>query len=122
MDITYRTPYVNQLNRGRVIFSLLNYSLQFIFLAAIIIWLPVLLKEKRIIAHIVILVLPAFLSLPGAVEVRFFLPVYFIMYLTVTYLVLPRFRFDWLKQRLLSVIFTLRVSLFYDVGVCIHEY
>jgi hypothetical protein len=100
MDITYRTPYVDQLNRGRVIFSLLNYSLQFIFLAAIITRLPVLLKEKRIIAHIVILVLPAFLSLPGAVEVRFFLPVYFIMYLAVTYLVLPRFRFEWLEQRL----------------------
>lgn len=99
MDITYHTPYVEQLNNGRIIFSLLNYSLQFIFLVAFIAWMPVLLKEKRAIAHIMILFLPAFLSLPGAVEVRFFLPVYLLIYLVTAYLIIPRFRFEWIRQK-----------------------
>lgn len=97
LDITYSSAYVENVYKSRIIFSLLNYSLWFLFSSIIIKKLKNFTenKIKSFMEHkanslmgaliYLILVSPAIISIVGAVEIRFFLPFYIICYATICY-------------------------------------
>ena len=85
LDVTYSTPYVKNVLKRNVAFSFVNY---FLIFAAI-----VFLAETRsgwrahrvTFGYCLVFVSPAILSLPGAVETRFFLPVHLLVYTVVSF-------------------------------------
>ncbi|HHX60633.1 MAG TPA: hypothetical protein GX707_07960 [Epulopiscium sp.] len=90
LDVTYSTPYIMEFFGDRVLFSLLNYTLWFLLIALIIrsdikkkIWDTVLYNPERLYA--VSILLTCVISIPGAVEVRFFLPMYIACYGVICY-------------------------------------
>jgi len=92
LDLIYDMPYVTNVFRQNFFLRFTNYTLQFITLALLFENLPQLLKKREIIANCTILFLPALLSVPGAIEPRFFLPCQLAMYAVVSFIFLPDLR------------------------------
>ncbi len=83
-DIVYSTPYVKEVQNPRVIFSLANYLLIFIAGAILIQRRSACRANGAMLGLIFVFISPALLSIPGAIEPRFFLPIYLLVYATVS--------------------------------------
>lgn len=79
-DITYPTTYVPDIYADTIIYRLVNYSLW--FLALSLLWKRGvnIRRDKQSIIICLIIILPALLSIPSRIEVRYFLPVYILVY------------------------------------------
>lgn len=85
LDITYHTPYVGKIYENRIMFSMINYSIWFVAIAMLIKMKKKVIENKKFIINGILLILPSLLSLPGAIEIRFFLPFYLIAYSIICY-------------------------------------
>lgn len=80
LDILSPTLYFQDLNANQIVYRFVNYTLW--FLVIMLIW-----KRGISIKHdnekmffCFILILPALLAIPGHIEIRYFLPIYILMY------------------------------------------
>jgi hypothetical protein len=87
LDHVYSDIFIKDINQNRIFFSFLNYSIIFIALSSIVYQNK---RNRKIIwkfpevALFLIFLSTVVLSIPTAVETRFFLPVYIIMYIFVS--------------------------------------
>lgn len=84
LDIKYRTPYLYSL-KTNTFFSLLNYSIIFLFIFYIVRFAKSIRFSIERLLLLCIILSPVILAIPGAVEVRFFLPLYLLIYCTVCF-------------------------------------
>ena len=82
LDIVYPTPYVKNLFKRSFLFSYINYSLWF-FLIVFFIETKFFTRHKEKALLIFLIIPPSLLAIPGAVETRFFLPLFLVLYVTV---------------------------------------
>jgi hypothetical protein len=85
LDVWYPTPYVRHLSDRSPLLSLLQYALLFVAIA-----LLAVREARRMLGQIdwgaiAILLSPCVISITGAVEPRFFLPAYALVYLLVCF-------------------------------------
>lgn len=130
LDIVYPTTYVRDIYANTIIYRLVNYTLW--FLAISLLWRRgIRIKqdgETLIVCFIVIL--PALLSIPSRIEVRYFLPVYILMYGCISFWLFSK-REHW-KQFLtwrsaiayicfLAACFTFSSYLFSEIGILLQN-
>ena len=97
LDITWPTPYVTDVYKNRTFFSLANYSIIFVSLILLYKSLRKIISDVDILFVLATLLSTVALSIPGAVEIRFFLPLYIMMYMIVFYTDFVRYiRFNYL--------------------------
>jgi len=86
IDIKYRDPYSKNL-KTNIVFSICNYIM--LFIAAYQLFFYLFSKKIKfrydLWLLILIFILPAILTVPSAVEVRYFLPIYLVIYMVVVY-------------------------------------
>jgi hypothetical protein len=82
LDVFYSTPYVRNIFAEHVFFSLLNYTIWFVFFRHLL-GFPFLEVRPLPLLGAAVLLLPVALAVPTVVEVRFFLPVYLLAYAVV---------------------------------------
>ena len=93
LDIRYDTVYISDIYIKKLLFRLTNYTIWFL----VLVYLTRKAWERKIswsnsrFLLPVIFALPALLSVPTAVEVRYMLPLYFMAYALVAFWVLPQF-------------------------------
>ncbi|MDB5053208.1 MAG: hypothetical protein JWM44_1258 [Bacilli bacterium] len=97
MDLMYHSGYLDEVYNNRILFSLFNYTMWFISFISIfrILRTGTFLKEKYFeLSIITIVILPTILSIPSAIETRFFLPFYILNYIVISFYMLNR-RLKW---------------------------
>ena len=93
LDVVYNTVYVPNVYAGSILFRFINYTIWFV----VLIYLGYNVSKRKIkylnsrLVLVLILVLPALLTIPTVVEVRFFLPLHLLAYALVAFGVLPDF-------------------------------
>jgi|GEM_PF-6994343 len=89
LDVVYNTPYIFDLYQNAIYIRLANYSIWFM----VILYLIKHLKTVSWLDHrfflVLIFTLPSILSIPTAVETRFFVSFYFIAYSIIAFEVAP---------------------------------
>lgn len=103
LDIVYNTPYVYNLE-NTVYIRLLNYSLWFLAVLYISKCVKISAVITRQFLLLLIFVLPSILSVPTAVEVRFMLPFYFILYSMISFFILPTFFLLFGKEKKINIL------------------
>jgi hypothetical protein len=91
LDIVYPYGYVPDFHsRDRIIYRFVNYTLW--FLAISLLWRRGinLRREKDALIGCFILMLPAVIAIPSLVEIRFFLPIYILLYACVSFMLLSK--------------------------------
>jgi hypothetical protein len=85
LDLWYPTPYIRDLDDRRVALSVFQYTLLFLTIARLL--LPEARRRLGRIrwAGVVVLLSPCLAAIPGAVEPRFFLPLYALAYMLVCF-------------------------------------
>ena len=106
LDIVYPTGYVPNIFGNQIIYRFVNYTLW--FLAIVMVWrrgISIKKDAEKLVIPLIV-ALTALLSIPGMMEVRFFLPIYVLMYGCISFWFLSK-RIYW-KQ-----LFTLRSAISY---------
>ncbi|MFF2912154.1 hypothetical protein [Paenibacillus sp. NPDC057934] len=91
LDLMHHSVYLTDVYKNRILFSFLNYTSWFVSLVAMIriFCNRALLKRKHFeLVLIVMTILPSVLSIPGAIESRFFLPIFLLNYVILSYYLL----------------------------------
>lgn len=91
LDVTYPSAYTSDILQNAIGIRWLNYSVLF---------LALLYLARQRLANIAVykavapflLILPSIVSVPTAIEVRFMLPVFFVVYGIIAYFAIPAFR------------------------------
>lgn len=77
-DHYFPTIYIENIFKNRILFSSLNYTIWYLFFINIKSKLLIIKKENYI--YIISFLIPVFISIPTALEIRFVLPLYLIGY------------------------------------------
>jgi hypothetical protein len=85
MDIIYPTPYTLDVYHRSFVLSLLNYSVIFLFIVILFRTYPCTSLSKSQWLIISMVIVPSLFTIPTAMEVRFFLPVYLLIYSVVLF-------------------------------------
>lgn len=110
LDIKDNTVYLSEVNRRNYFFSLLNYSVFFVFLISTFIYRKYLFNSKKKIFFPIILIIPAVFSIPTAIETRFMLPIFLFAYIVVSFLVEYKVVFNSLSRLKKSCILILYMA------------
>jgi hypothetical protein len=86
LDIIYPTPYILDIYHHSFLLPLLNYSIIFLFIVILFRTYPYTNLSKPQWLIISIVIAPCLFTIPTAIEVRFFLPVYLLIYSVVLFL------------------------------------
>jgi hypothetical protein len=91
LDVTYHSAYTSNILQRAIGKRFLNYSIFFLVLLYLVYLLRLhgATKLVYVAAGLFVFILPALLSVPTAIEVRFMLPVFFVSYGIVTYFAIP---------------------------------
>lgn len=116
LDVRYDTPYVTNIFSSAYLRQLVNYSIWFLVLSFMIMKLGSAKKSLPKITLLIILCLPALLSIPSAVEVRFMFPLHVLCYVVVAFFVLPAL-LQLKTQRIKQVV--LRFSPYYLIFIVV---
>jgi hypothetical protein len=85
LDHTFPEIYIEDIYRNRVLFSILNYT--FWFLGTIGIFKIIKKLEFQNYIYLLIYITPVMLSIPTAIEPRFFMPMHLIIYFIAIYFI-----------------------------------
>lgn len=131
LDVVYPTPYLENANANQVLPRLVNYSLWFLAILAIRKNLRWVREHLEISVILLSLLLPALITIPWTIETRYFLPVFLLLYGTVSYLVVSgdvRQKFmrglNWRNViayvLFIALCFTFSASLFAKAGILLN--
>lgn len=91
LDIVYNTPYIPDLHKNTAHIRLLNYSLWFLAILYISKRIRIFGGVNYLFFLFLILALPAILSIPTAMEVRYMLPFHLVSYSMAAFFAFPDF-------------------------------
>lgn len=86
LDVVYPTVYNHNVLDQKLIYRLLNYTLWFVAGWTIFHCDIVIKRDIRKLAVLGVIAMPALSTIPGAIENRFFLPIFVMMYACVCYM------------------------------------
>ncbi len=91
LDNRFPEVYIQDLNKNRSLYIVLNYSIIYVFFYSLWQNLNKIRKERKgkemldIVPLLAVILLPSLLATAGALEIRFYMPVWFLIYAYVLY-------------------------------------
>lgn len=98
LDVTYPSAYTSNILQNAIWIRLLNYSMLFLVLVYLARQRIAIKSAYRAVVPFIV-ILPALVAVPTAIEVRFMLPVFFVIYGIAAYFAIPDFLRQCANQR-----------------------